>query len=77
LFAAQPGETVFVADGSGGYVAQLKEIRVPETVPDDEAARLTQLLTNEMRLDLAGGFTQGLRRRYSVEIKRDELDRMF
>jgi peptidyl-prolyl cis-trans isomerase D len=77
VFTVQPGETVFVADESGGHVAQLKEIQVPETVPDDEAARLTQLLASEMRLDLAGGFTQGLRRRYPVEIKRDELDRMF
>ncbi|MGD9616329.1 MAG: SurA N-terminal domain-containing protein [Alphaproteobacteria bacterium] len=77
LFAAKPGEAVFVADESGGYAAQLKEIQVPQTIPEDEAARLTQQLTGEMRLDIAGQFTQGLRHRYPVEIKRDELDRMF
>jgi peptidyl-prolyl cis-trans isomerase D len=77
LFAAQPGETIFVADESGGYVAQLKEVQATPTVPEDEAARLAQQLANEMRLDLAGEFAQGLRRRYPVEIKRDELDRMF
>ena len=30
-----------------------------------------------MRLDVASEFTQGLRRRYPVDIKRDELDRVF
>jgi hypothetical protein len=30
-----------------------------------------------MRLDVAGEVAQGLRRRYPVDIKRDELDRVF
>ena len=77
LFAAKPGETFFVADESGGYAAQLKDVQVPQAVPDDEAARLAQQLTGEMRLDIAGEFTQGLRRRYPVDIKREELDRVF
>jgi hypothetical protein len=68
---------VHVADDAGGYAAQLKEIRVPETVPEGEAARLQQRLAGEMRVDIAGEFTQGLRRRYPVEIKRQEVDKMF
>jgi peptidyl-prolyl cis-trans isomerase D len=77
LFAAKPGEVVHVADDAGGYAAQLKEIQVPETVPEGEAARLQQRLAGEMRVDIAGEFTQGLRRRYPVEIKRQEVDKMF
>jgi peptidyl-prolyl cis-trans isomerase D len=77
LFAAKPGEAVFVADESGGYAAQIKEVQVPPMVPEDDAKKLTTQLTGEMRLDLAGEFTQGLRRRYPVEIKRAELDRLF
>ena len=50
---------------------------MPPTIPEDEATKLTTQLTGEMRLDVAGEFTQGLRRRYPVEIKRDELDRLF
>jgi peptidyl-prolyl cis-trans isomerase D len=77
LFAAKPGASVFVADESGGYAAQLKEVQVPPTIPEDEAKKLATQLTGAMRLDVAGEFTQGLRRRYPVEIKRDELDRLF
>ena len=77
LFAAKQGETVFVADESGGYAAQLKEVQAPPTIPEDEAKKLTTQLTGEMRLDVASEFTQGLRRRYPVEIKREELDRVF
>ena len=77
LFAAKPGEAVFVADDTGGYAAQLKDVQVPQTIPEDEAAKLATQLTGEMRLDVAGEFAQGLRRRYPVDIKRDELDRVF
>ena len=77
LFAAKPGDAVFVADESGGYAAQLKDVQVPQTIPDDEAAKLAQQITGEMRLDAAGEFTQGLRRRYPVDINREELDRVF
>ena len=77
LFAAKPGEVVSATDATGGYVAQLKDIQVPETVPDDEAAKLTTQIAGEMRLDVAGEFTQGLRRRFPVDIKHDELDRLF
>ena len=74
---AKPGEAIFVTDESGGYAAQLKDVQVPQAIPEDEAARLATQLTGEMRLDIAGEFTQGLRRRYPVEIKREELDRVF
>jgi len=77
LFDAKPGAVVHVADASGGYAAQLKDIQAPETVSEGEAAALAQQLTGELRLDIAGEFTEALRRRYPVEIRRDELDRVF
>ena len=77
IFAAKPGEAVSVADDSGGYAAQLKDVQAPHTIPEDEAAKLAQQIAGEMRLDVAGELTQGLRRRYPVDIKRDELDRLF
>ena len=77
LFAVKPGEAVFVADDSGGYAAQVKDVQVPQTVPEGESAKLAQQIAGEMRLDVASELTQGLRRRYPVDIKRDELDRLF
>ncbi len=77
LFAAKPGETVSAADESGGYAAQLKEVQAPQTISKDEAAKLATQIAGEMRLDVASELTQGLRRRYPVDIKRDELDRLF
>lgn len=77
LFAARPGDVVSMSDASGGYTAQLKEIQVPETVPEAEAARLSQQLASEVKLDIGGEYTEALRRRYPVEIKRQELDRLF
>lgn len=77
LFAAKPGDVISMSDASGGYTAQLKEIQVPETVPEAEAARLSQQLASEVKLDIAGEYTEALRRRYPVDIKRQELDRLF
>ncbi|MGE3784406.1 MAG: SurA N-terminal domain-containing protein [Alphaproteobacteria bacterium] len=77
LFAAKPGEAVSVADDTGAYAAQLKDVQTPQTVPQDEAAKLSQQIAGEMRLDVANELTQGLRRRYPVDINRDELDRLF
>ena len=56
---------------------QLKEIQAPETVPDAAAAALVQQLSGEVKRDVAGEFTAALRRRFPVEIKRAELDRLF
>jgi peptidyl-prolyl cis-trans isomerase D len=77
LFAAKQGEVVTAADATGAYTAQLKEIQVPETVPDNIANALSEQLRGEARVDVAGEFTEALRKRYPVVIKRDALDRMF
>ena len=77
LFAAKPGDVVSANDQAGAYVAQLKEIQAPETVPDEAAATLLQQLSGEIKRDVAGEFTTALRRRFPVEIKRAELDRLF
>ena len=77
LFSAKQGDIVTAADANGAYAAQLKEIQVPENVPDDVAKALSEQLRNEARVDVAGEFTQALRKRYPVEIKRDALDRVF
>jgi peptidyl-prolyl cis-trans isomerase D len=77
LFAAKPGDVVTASDATGGYVAQLKEIQAPEAVPDAAAASLVQQLSGEIKRDVAGEFTAALRRRFPVEIKRAELDRLF
>jgi hypothetical protein len=64
-------------DGNGAYVAQLKEIQIPENPPDTAISGLSDQLAGEARVDAVGEFTEALRRRYPVEIKRDALDRMF
>ena len=43
----------------------------------NDVAKYYSQLAGETRLDIAGEFTEALRRRYPVEIKRDALDRMF
>jgi peptidyl-prolyl cis-trans isomerase D len=77
LFAAKQGDVVTATDATGAYAAQLKEIQVPETVPDDLAKALSDQLRGEARVDVAGEFTEALRKRYPIEIKRDALDHMF
>ncbi len=77
LFAAKPGEIVTASDATGAYAAQLKEIQSPETIPDAAAAKLADQLAGEARGDIAGEFTEALRRRFPVEIQRAALDRMF
>jgi peptidyl-prolyl cis-trans isomerase D len=77
LFAAKPGEVATVDDAAGAYTAQLKQIESPETVPAVAAKGLSDQLADAARLDIAGEFTEGLRRRFPVEIKRDALNHMF
>jgi peptidyl-prolyl cis-trans isomerase D len=77
LFAAKQGDIVTATDATGAYTAQLKEIQVPETVPDNIANALSEQLRGEARVDIAGEFTEALRKRYPIDIKRDALDRMF
>jgi peptidyl-prolyl cis-trans isomerase D len=77
LFAAKQGDVVTATDATGAYTAQLKEIQVPETMPDNVANALSEQLRGEARVDVAGEFTEALRKRYPIEIKRDALDHMF
>jgi peptidyl-prolyl cis-trans isomerase D len=77
LFAVQPGGVATASDASAAYAAQLREIQTPETIPEAEAARLAEQLTGEARQNVAAEFTDALRRRFPVEIKREELDRIF
>src|SRR3954471_10825758 len=77
LFAAKQGDMVTAADQTGAYAAQLTEVQVPETMPENVAKALSEQLRGEARVDVAGEFTEALRKRYPVEIKRDALDRMF
>lgn len=77
LFAAKPGDVASVSDPSGAFAAQLKEIQTPETIPGGDADKLARQIAGEVKLDIAGGYTEALRRRYPVEIKRQELDRLF
>jgi peptidyl-prolyl cis-trans isomerase D len=77
LFAAKPGDVVTASDASGAYAAQLKEIQVPETIPDVAGAKLTEELTGAAKVGLAGEYTEALRQRFPVKIQRDALDRMF
>ncbi len=77
LFAAKSGDVVTASDETGAYTAQLKEIQSPETIPEAAAAELSDRLAGQTRGDIAGQFTETLRRRFPVEIKREALDRMF
>jgi peptidyl-prolyl cis-trans isomerase D len=77
LFAAKQGDVVTATDATGAYVAQLKEIQIPENPPDSAITGLSDQLAGEARADAAGQFAEALRRRYPVEIKRDAVDRMF
>jgi len=77
LFAAKQGDVVTASDESGAYTAQLKEIQSPETIPDAAAAGLSDQLASEARVGIAGEFTEALRHRFPVEIRRDALDHMF
>jgi peptidyl-prolyl cis-trans isomerase D len=77
LFAAKIGDVVTAGDGSGAYVAQLKEITAPESTPPDAAKGLRTELGNSARYDLVGELTEALRKRYPVTIHRDVLERLF
>jgi peptidyl-prolyl cis-trans isomerase D len=77
LFGAKVGDTVSATDAGGAYVAQLKEIKIPETTPDDQVKALTTELGNSTRYDMVGQYTEALKRRFPVTIHRDVLDRLF
>jgi peptidyl-prolyl cis-trans isomerase D len=77
LFAAKPGEVVTATDAAGSYVAQLDEVKTPETLSQSDTADVARDLNQGMRTDLAAEFTQALRARYPVEIRREAVDRLF
>jgi peptidyl-prolyl cis-trans isomerase D len=77
LFAAKVGDTVTADDAGGAYIAQLKEIKIPDAIPDDQVKALTTELGNSARYDLVGELTEALKKRFPVTIHRDVLDRVF
>ncbi|HTZ35805.1 MAG TPA: peptidyl-prolyl cis-trans isomerase [Stellaceae bacterium] len=77
LFKAKPGGIVVADDAAGAYVAQLKEIKTPDTVPDDKAKALSTELANSLRYDMVGELTDALKQRFPVTIHRNVLDRLF
>jgi peptidyl-prolyl cis-trans isomerase D len=77
LFSAKPGEVVTFNDSTGAYAAQLKEIQIPKTVPPSAAQTITTQLDEETRADVADEYTNGLRKRFPIDIKQSVLDRMF
>jgi peptidyl-prolyl cis-trans isomerase D len=77
LFATKTGDTVTAEDAGGAYVAQLKEIKIPDAPPEGEAKTLTAQLGTSVRYDLVGELTEALKKRYPVTIHRDVLDRQF
>jgi peptidyl-prolyl cis-trans isomerase D len=77
LFSAKIGDTVSAEDAGGAYVAQLKEIKVPDAPGEAEAKALTGQLGTSVRYDLVGQLTEALKKRYPVTIHHDVIDRMF
>jgi len=77
LFAAQPGEVVTAADATGSYIAQLTKVEIPDAPPQNVETDLGRELTAAMRADLTEEYTQALRRRFPVEIRREAVDRLF
>ncbi len=77
LFAAKPGEVVTAADATGSYVAQLTKVEISETPPPNVVTDQARELTEAMRGDLRAEYTQAVRRRYPVEIRREAIDRLF
>jgi peptidyl-prolyl cis-trans isomerase D len=77
LFEAKPDEVVIAADAAGSYVAQLGEVQVEETPSKSATVDLSLQLNQGMRTDLVAEFTQALRARFPVEIRREAVDQVF
>jgi peptidyl-prolyl cis-trans isomerase D len=78
LFAAKPGEVVTVADATGAWIGQLKDVEQPEAKPGEQGYdQLAKQLRDGMRNDLLAEYDRALRGRYPVEIHQDELHRLF
>jgi peptidyl-prolyl cis-trans isomerase D len=77
LFKGKPGEVVTATDADGSYVAQLDEVQTPETPSQNATAEASRDLNHQMQTDLSAEFTQALRTRFPVEIRREAVDRLF
>jgi peptidyl-prolyl cis-trans isomerase D len=77
LFSAKPGQVVTAADASGSYVAQLDEVQTPEAPSLTATAELSRELATALRTDLGDEFTQALRGRFPVHIRREVIDQLF
>jgi peptidyl-prolyl cis-trans isomerase D len=77
LFTAKPGEVVTAADADGSYVGQLDEVQAPETPSQGATEEVSRNLNQGMGTDLQAEFTQALRARFPVEIRREAVDRLF
>ena len=77
VFAAKPGEVVIATDAAGSYVAQIKEVQVEENPSKSAMADLSLDLNQGMQTDIASEYTEALRARFPVEVKREAVDRLF
>jgi peptidyl-prolyl cis-trans isomerase D len=77
LFAAKLGGAVTLADDTGAYVAQLDKIEDARSPSATETKDLSLELTQAMQADIGAEFTEALRARFPVEIRRETLDRLF
>jgi peptidyl-prolyl cis-trans isomerase D len=78
LFEAKPGAAVVGGGNDGFYAAQLKSVDQPDPAADSAAvAQLKQQLDGGEHGDVLAEYTEGLRRRFPVEIKQDEISRLF
>jgi peptidyl-prolyl cis-trans isomerase D len=71
LFDAKPGDVVASTEATGAYAAQLKEIQMPESIPDADATKLADQLAGEAKGDLAGAYTEALKKRLTQAAGRD------
>jgi peptidyl-prolyl cis-trans isomerase D len=78
LFQASPDAAVTAPGAGGWHIGQLKSVERPEPGADPAALdRLTRQLAANLRDDLVAQYQTGLRRRFPVEIHRQEIDRFF
>lgn len=77
LFAAKPGAVVTASDATGAFTAQLKQVNVPQKIPEAAAQGLSDQLTDAAKVDVAGQFAAALRQKFPVEIKHEAVDHLF
>jgi peptidyl-prolyl cis-trans isomerase D len=78
LFSAKPGEVVTIADATGAWIGQVKDVQRPEGKAGEPAYdQLTRQLRDGMRGDLLAEYDRALRTRYPVSVNDAELRRLF